>query len=91
MGKSQNGKSDRCPDCDVAFEIVSVRFTLYGTRVLAACPNCALAQYERADPPKRSAIPPVILSLLRQTRSLRVVHNPPKQSLAKVRHRSALQ
>jgi hypothetical protein len=35
-------KMDHCPHCGSAFEIVSVKFRLSRTAMLAACPNCSI-------------------------------------------------
>jgi hypothetical protein len=35
---------DRCPNCEIGFSILRVRFSLTGTRLLSVCPNCALIQ-----------------------------------------------
>jgi hypothetical protein len=41
--------SDRCPHCDVAFEVQGAKFELTGVRLVSACSNCGMAKAEEAS------------------------------------------
>jgi len=53
MEKSPS-QNDKCPHCQILFEIVSVKIRLARMTMQSICPNCGVVQAEDPDKENRS-------------------------------------